>query len=55
LGMPIVFALVEHFGGLELRIPHKLKSNHMLMAMGEAHAEAICDIAQATRSTFPKP
>lgn len=43
LGMGVVFALVEHFGGVELRIPHKLKPDHMLMVLGETYAQMLCD------------
>lgn len=42
LGMTIVFQLVEHFGGVELRIPHSLKPDHMLMVLGEEHAKMLC-------------
>ncbi|PHQ99512.1 MAG: hypothetical protein COB39_03400 [Marinosulfonomonas sp.] len=42
LGMGVVFALVEHFAGVELRIPHKLKPDHKLMALGEDYALMLC-------------
>lgn len=42
LGMTIVFKLVEHFAGVELRIPHTLKPDHKLMVLGKDHAEALC-------------
>jgi hypothetical protein len=43
LGLAIVINLVEHFAGVELRIPHKLKPDHKLMALGKDQAEALCD------------
>lgn len=43
LGLGIVIKLVEHFGGVELRIPHKLSANHKLMKLGLEHAEALCE------------
>lgn len=43
LGIGVVFALVEHFGGVELRIPHKLKPDHKLMVLGETYAQMLCD------------
>ena len=43
LGMKIVVKLVEHFGGVELRIPHNLKPDHKLMVLGREDAEALCN------------
>lgn len=43
LGLEIVIRLVEHFGGVELRIPHKLHPDHKLMVLGLDHAQALCE------------
>ncbi|KQI69396.1 hypothetical protein AN189_02955 [Loktanella sp. 3ANDIMAR09] len=43
LGMGMVFALVEHFAGVELKVPHKLRDGHKLMALGREQAEMLCD------------
>lgn len=43
LGLEIVIKLVEHFGGVELRIPHKLHDTHKLMVLGIDHAQALCE------------
>lgn len=43
LGLEIVIKLVEHFGGVELRIPHKLHDKHKLMVLGLDHAQALCE------------
>lgn len=43
LGLEIVIKLVEHFGGVELRIPHKLHDSHKLMVMGIDHATQLCE------------
>lgn len=43
LGLGLVFALVEHFGGVELRVPQKLKQDHKLMVLGEVNAQMLCD------------
>ena len=42
LGLEIVIKLVQHFGGVELRIPHKLHADHKLMVLGEEDAQALC-------------
>lgn len=41
-GLGIVIALVDNFGGLELRIPHSLTDDHKLMVLGRIQAEALC-------------
>jgi hypothetical protein len=43
LGLRVVIALVEHFPGIELRIPHKLKDDHKLMVLGRDNAVALCE------------
>ena len=42
LGLPFVVKLVERFGGVELRIPHKLHEKHQLMALGGDDATKLC-------------
>lgn len=42
-GLKLVFLLVEHFAGVELRIPHTLKPDHKLMVLGEENARLLCD------------
>lgn len=42
LGLELVFKLVKHFGGVELKVPHKLSPEHPLMALGEHDARAVC-------------
>ena len=42
-GLGMVIALVDNFGGLELRIPHRLTDDHKLMVLGRIQAEMLCD------------
>lgn len=42
LGLGVVFALVEHFGGTEVPVPKKIKKNHALLVMGDDNARALC-------------
>ena len=42
LGLGVVLALVDNFPGLELRVPHRLRDNHQLMALGQVQAEMLC-------------
>lgn len=42
LGLELVFKLVKHFGGVELKVPHKLTPAHPLMVLGEHDAQAVC-------------
>lgn len=42
LGLELVFKLVKHFGGVELKVPHKLTQEHPLMVLGEHDARAVC-------------
>lgn len=42
LGLELVFKLVKHFGGVELKVPHKLSPGHPLLVMGERDAQAVC-------------
>lgn len=42
LGVGMVFALVEHFAGVELRIPHELSPGHKLLVLGEDQARLLC-------------
>lgn len=53
LGIRIVFKLVSHFGGVELRIPHKLKPDHKLMVLGLEDAEALCQFCPAETILVP--
>ncbi len=41
-GLSFVVRLVDHFGGVELKIPHKLHNKHPLMVFGEEDAQALC-------------
>lgn len=42
LGVGIVFALVEHFGGTEIKVPYKFKEGHRLEILGREQAEMLC-------------
>lgn len=42
LGLELVFKLAKHFGGVELKVPHKLSADHPLMVIGEHDALAVC-------------
>lgn len=42
LGLEVTFKLVKHFGGVELKVPHKLTPEHPLMVLGEHDARAVC-------------
>ena len=42
LGASIVFSLVEHFGGTEIKVPYALKDGHRLEAIGRDQAEMLC-------------
>lgn len=52
-GLGMVFALVEHFGGRELRIPHKLKSDHELLALGQTRALQLCEFCPEDTINVP--
>lgn len=53
LGLGVVFALVEHFGGTEIAIPKTIKKDHFLMAMGEGNAKALCDYCSGEFISVP--
>lgn len=42
LGLKMALKLIIHFGGVELRIPHKLKDESRLMVLGEVDAKNLC-------------
>lgn len=42
LGAGIVFALVEHFGGTEVKVPYKFREGHKLEVLGQQQAEMLC-------------
>lgn len=53
-GYEMAEALVTHFGGLELRIPHKLKDGHQLLALGPERAQELCDFCPGDTILVPK-
>jgi hypothetical protein len=43
LGAGIVFALIEHLGGTEIKVPYKLREGHRLEAIGRPQALMLCE------------
>lgn len=54
LGIDVVFKLVEHFGGCEVRVPAGLRDGHPLLAIGEDAARALCAYCPNDRIDVPK-
>ena len=53
LGLRLVVKLVEHFGGVELKIPRTLHEGHPLMILGQEDAGALCEYAGSDTILVP--
>ncbi len=54
LSLRVVIKLIENFGGVELRVPHKLKDNHKLIKLGLEDAQALCTYCPGDTIHVPK-
>lgn len=54
LGVALALKLVQHFGGVELKVPHGLKPGHPLLALGEEDARRLCAFLGGGELYVPK-
>lgn len=56
LGLEVVIKLVQHFGGTEIKIPHKFpqKPDHKLLVLGNEHVQALCDFCGGGELKLPR-
>ena len=54
LGLRVVINLIENFGGVELKVPHKLKDSHKLLKLGLEDANALCLYCPGDTLLVPK-
>ncbi|GLS86664.1 hypothetical protein GCM10010873_16380 [Cypionkella aquatica] len=54
LGMRVALALIQHFGGLEVKFPVAPKADHpVILALGETDALALCQFLSGNQIYVP--
>ena len=54
LGMRVALALIQHFGGLEVKFPVSPKPDHpVILALGETDGRALCQFLSGTQIYVP--